>query len=88
MSAKKKTPVPAGAAAPAKTPADTATETRTVRCPACGGPGIYGLSNPWRPFCSERCKLIDMGAWADESFRMPTEAPPDDAPHGDPRHQD
>ena len=61
---------------------------RMVRCPTCNGPSAYGPQNPWRPFCSERCKLIDVGAWADESFRMPTEAPPDDAPHGDPRHQD
>lgn len=61
---------------------------RLVRCPTCNGPSVYGPQNPWRPFCSERCKMIDIGAWADESFRMPTEAPPDDAPHGDPRHQD
>jgi endogenous inhibitor of DNA gyrase (YacG/DUF329 family) len=27
--------------------------------------------NPYRPFCSERCKLIDLGAWADESHRIP-----------------
>ncbi|NMM75651.1 DNA gyrase inhibitor YacG [Acidovorax sp. SRB_24] len=60
---------------------------KTVVCPSCGGPSLYGPQNPWRPFCSERCKQIDLGAWASESFRMPTEAPPDDAPHGDPRQQ-
>ncbi len=27
--------------------------------------------NPWRPFCSERCKLIDLGAWASEEYRIP-----------------
>jgi endogenous inhibitor of DNA gyrase (YacG/DUF329 family) len=27
--------------------------------------------NPWRPFCSERCKLIDLGEWASESHRIP-----------------
>jgi len=48
---------------------------------------VYSPANVYRPFCSERCKQIDLGAWASESFRMPTEAPPDDAPHGDPRQQ-
>lgn len=60
---------------------------RTVRCPACGGPSLYHPSNGYRPFCSERCKNLDFGAWASETFRMPTEAPPDDAPYGDPRLQ-
>jgi hypothetical protein len=45
----------------------------------------------WRPFCSERCKLIDFGAWASGAYRVPTpEAPdtderataPDDSPPG------
>ncbi len=27
--------------------------------------------NPWRPFCSERCKLIDLGAWASEEYKVP-----------------
>ncbi|MBC7216339.1 MAG: DNA gyrase inhibitor YacG [Burkholderiaceae bacterium] len=58
---------------------------RHVICPACGGDSIYGPNNPYRPFCCERCKQIDLGAWASESFRVPTEAPPDDAPCGDPR---
>lgn len=44
--------------------------TRIVRCPACGGPSVYGPSNPYRPFCSERCKLQDLGAWASERYRM------------------
>ena len=61
--------------------------SKVVVCPSCSGPSVYGPQNPWRPFCSERCKQIDLGAWAEESFRMPTEAPPDDAPHGDPRQQ-
>lgn len=58
---------------------------RRVVCPACGGESLYSAGNPWRPFCSERCKQHDFGAWASEAFRVPTEAPPDDAPHGDPR---
>jgi len=60
---------------------------RVVRCPACGGPSLYHPGNAYRPFCGERCKNLDFGAWASETFRMPTEAPPDDAPYGDPRLQ-
>ncbi|MBK6868669.1 MAG: DNA gyrase inhibitor YacG [Burkholderiales bacterium] len=44
--------------------------TRTVRCPACGGPSLFAPENRFRPFCSERCKLHDLGAWASESFRV------------------
>ncbi len=58
---------------------------RWVTCPQCGGRSLYGSANRFRPFCSERCKQIDLGAWASEEFRMPTEAPPDDAAFGDPR---
>lgn len=64
-----------------------ASPARTVTCPQCGGDSVYAPSNPWRPFCSERCKKIDLGAWASESFRVPTEAPPEDEPFGDPRMQ-
>jgi len=62
-------------------------KTRIVACPACGGESIYAASNAYRPFCSERCKNLDLGAWASESFRVPTEAPPDDTPYGDARLQ-
>lgn len=58
-----------------------------VKCPACSGDSLYSPSNVYRPFCSERCKNLDLGAWASESFRVPTEAPPEDAPFGDPRLQ-
>lgn len=47
---------------------------KTVACPTCGAPAAYEPSNPFRPFCSERCKLIDLGAWASESYRVPVEA--------------
>ncbi len=43
---------------------------RLVKCPGCGGGSVYALSNPFRPFCSERCKNMDLGAWASESFRV------------------
>jgi hypothetical protein len=58
-----------------------------VRCPQCGGDSVYGPQNPYRPFCSERCKNIDLGAWASESFRVPDDTPPDDLPFGDPKEQ-
>ena len=67
--------------------ADKPAKPRIVRCPACGGDSVYAPSNPFRPFCSERCKNMDLGAWASESFRVPDETPPDDLPFGDPKEQ-
>ena len=67
--------------------ATRAEKPRIVRCPACGGGSIYATSNPYRPFCSERCKNMDLGAWASENFRVPDEAPPDDQNFGDPKLQ-
>lgn len=43
-----------------------------VKCPTCGEMVEY-QGNEFRPFCSERCKLIDFGAWANEEFALPTE---------------
>jgi endogenous inhibitor of DNA gyrase (YacG/DUF329 family) len=67
--------------------ATRADKPRIVRCPACSGDSVYAPSNPYRPFCSERCKNMDLGAWASESFRVPDESPPDDLPFGDPKEQ-
>lgn len=47
-----------------------------VPCPTCSRPVEWSEGSPWRPFCSERCKLIDLGAWATESHRIPGEALP------------
>ncbi|WP_173059734.1 DNA gyrase inhibitor YacG [Sulfurimicrobium lacus] len=44
---------------------------RIVHCPTCGEAAPYSTSNPYRPFCSRRCKLIDLGQWANEEFRIP-----------------
>ena len=63
-------------------------KARIVRCPACGEGSVYSPANPFRPFCSERCKMMDFGAWASESFRVPDETPPDDVPFGDPKKAD
>ena len=61
---------------------------RTVPCPTCGGGSVFSPANRFRPFCSARCKQIDLGAWATEEFRVPSEAPPEDAAYGDPRRED
>ncbi len=63
---------------------------RTIRCPGCAGPSVYAPSNPYRPFCSERCKNHDLGAWASEGYAVPAappnaEADPDADPDADPR---
>ena len=60
---------------------------RTVSCPRCGGASAFTPQNPWRPFCGERCKMIDLGAWAAESYRVPAEAQPapDDEASSTPR---
>ena len=64
---------------------------RVVPCPQCGKAVEWTPESRYRPFCSERCKLIDLGAWASESYRVSTpEAPdtgevPPDAPPPDSR---
>jgi hypothetical protein len=61
-------------------PADTRhlQKTRLVVCPGCQGDAVYAPSNPFRPFCSERCKNIDLGAWASEGFRLPVNSTAED----------
>lgn len=51
---------------------------KIVNCPRCGAPVEWVPENRFRPFCSERCKLIDLGAWATESYRVPVEPADDD----------
>lgn len=43
---------------------------RVVPCPQCGKSSNYSQSNEFRPFCSERCKILDFGDWANESNRI------------------
>ena len=61
-----------------------------VRCPTCRIKHEYRVQSAFRPFCSERCRLIDVGAWSQESFRIPVveehdtlsvHTQLDDAPH-------
>jgi uncharacterized protein len=50
-----------------KTSQDTLT---IVPCPTCGKSVPWNPASRWRPFCSERCRLIDLGAWFDEKHRI------------------
>lgn len=49
--------------------------TKSFPCLRCGTPTTWE-NNEFRPFCSERCKLIDLGAWASEDYKLPTEDAP------------
>ncbi len=44
--------------------------TRIFPCPTCGKPSILTKENAFRPFCCQRCKLIDLGAWAAEDHKI------------------
>jgi endogenous inhibitor of DNA gyrase (YacG/DUF329 family) len=58
---------------------------KSVACPNCGKAAPYDPSNKWRPFCSERCRTIDLGAWATESYRVATDESPEDAEQPSPK---
>ena len=69
--------------------------TLLVDCPACARKTEYSPTNRWRPFCSERCKRIDLGAWASEQYRIagvpldptdPAEASPEPHPSSKSMH--
>lgn len=44
--------------------------TLEVTCPTCGKKVRWTEEQRWRPFCSERCRLIDLGQWASEEHRI------------------
>lgn len=55
----------------------------TLPCPTCQKPVEWSAAAKWRPFCSERCRLIDLGAWMSGQRSIPGEGAPDaDDPHG------
>jgi hypothetical protein len=62
-----------------------------VKCPTCSRPILWNADFPQRPFCSERCRLIDLGAWLNGDRAIPGEPvdesllPPEGAPHDDGR---
>ena len=41
-----------------------------MKCPTCGKP-VERKDNPFRPFCSERCKMVDLGRWVNGEYRVP-----------------
>ncbi len=51
---------------------------KIVNCPRCGMTVEWTPGNRYRPFCSERCKLIDLGEWAAESYRVPLDRQDED----------
>ena len=46
---------------------------KKLKCPNCGKAVVWSSKNPYKPFCSSRCKLIDLGEWANESRKIPGE---------------
>ena len=54
--------------------------SRIVRCPACRQPAKATPDNPARPFCSRRCKLVDLGKWFNEDNRIPVDTVEDATP--------
>lgn len=51
---------------------------RVLPCPTCRKPVRWSAANRYRPFCSQRCRLIDLGGWADETKRIPGDSAFDD----------
>lgn len=56
-----------------------ATDEQTVTCPTCKGRAAWH-GNPHRPFCGLVCRLIDLGAWLDERYRVTSKDTPSDVP--------
>ena len=52
---------------------------KTVKCPTCQKDVEWNEQSKWRPFCSERCRLIDLGQWLEEDYRVAG----DSVPNGD-----
>ncbi|QLF92941.1 DNA gyrase inhibitor YacG [Pseudomonas sp. ABC1] len=57
--------------------------TTRVQCPTCSAPVEWSAASAHRPFCSERCKLIDLGAWASEKHAIPGDELEDEVFSGD-----
>jgi uncharacterized protein len=49
-----------------------------AKCPVCGKPAAARAVNKTFPFCSERCKLVDLGKWLGEEYRIPVKTPEED----------
>lgn len=55
----------------------TTPKKRSIACPTCKQLTEFSPENPYRPFCSKRCKLIDLGLWASEQYAIPADAKSD-----------
>jgi endogenous inhibitor of DNA gyrase (YacG/DUF329 family) len=51
---------------------------RLISCPSCKNTSEFSYANAFRPFCSERCKMIDLGLWASEQYTIPAEIKEED----------
>ena len=61
----------------------------TVTCPTCARSVIWGPESPFRPFCSDRCRLIDLGDWFEENHRIQgDELDPTDLPQATGENRD
>lgn len=57
-------------------------------CPTCGRPARQTPDNPDRPFCSQRCRELDLAKWLDEEYRIPVHPLTSDDPDGVPDPDD
>ena len=57
-------------------------EKHQIKCPICGKP-VEFFAEPLGPFCSDRCKMIDLGNWLSEAYRIPVSSREEGAPEGD-----
>lgn len=58
----------------------TDSKTTRVNCPSCGKSVPWIVSQVYKPFCSERCKLIDLGEWVNEENKIPGNTLLEDSP--------
>jgi hypothetical protein len=54
-----------------------------VKCPTCRRPVEWSADSLFRPFCSDRCRLIDLGAWLTEQHKIPDDGSPGDETRAD-----
>ena len=55
-----------------------------VKCPTCRRPVEWSETSPYRPFCSDRCRLIDLGAWFNGQRALPDDGEVDETPMNPP----
>lgn len=60
----------------------------TVPCPTCQTQVVWSTQSPHRPFCSDRCRLIDLGQWANEEHKIAAKSPDHELDKNDVDHMD